>query len=147
MAAGLETLQFAKEHDVYMHINDLGEQLRAGLQDIVDDHAPEYTVAGTDSMFKLLFTRDAPEEMADHCSAGCAQRTDCPRFELCPKTGADVAAGETDRWKRIFWPAMADRDVLLTPNQFESQFVSYAHTEEDIDRTLEVYQTVLSRSN
>lgn len=47
MAAGLETLRFAKEHDVYTHINDLGERLRTGLQDIVEDHAPEYTVVGT----------------------------------------------------------------------------------------------------
>ncbi|WP_339106039.1 glutamate-1-semialdehyde 2,1-aminomutase [Haloterrigena salinisoli] len=147
MVAGLETLRFAKEHDVYTHVNELGERLRAGLQDIVEDHAPEYTVAGTDSMFKLLFTREAPETMAGHCTAGCKQRPDCPRFELSPKTGADVAAGKTDRWKRIFWPAMADRDVLLTPNQFESQFVSYAHTEADIERTLEAYQDVLSQSN
>lgn len=42
---------------------------------------------------------------------------------------------------------MADRDVLLTPNQFESQFVSYAHTEDNIDRTLDAYQSVLSRPN
>ncbi|ELY99994.1 glutamate-1-semialdehyde 2,1-aminomutase [Natrialba aegyptia] len=144
MAAGLETLRFAKDHDVYSHVNDLGKQLRAGLQDIVEEHAPEYTVAGTDSMFKLLFTREAPETFDGHCQAGCVQDPDCPRFDLCPKTGADVEAGETDRWKRTFWPAMADRGVLLTPNQLESQFVSYAHTEDDIDRTLDAYQDVLS---
>ncbi|NKE37539.1 glutamate-1-semialdehyde 2,1-aminomutase [Natronococcus sp. JC468] len=147
MAAGLETLRFAKANNVYAHVDDLGERLRSGLQDIVEDHAPEYTVAGTGSMFKLLFTREAPETMDGHCRAGCKQRPDCPRYDLCPKTGADVRAGETDRWKRIFWPAMADRGVLLPPNQFESQFVSYAHIEDDIDQTLEVYQEVLTKRN
>ncbi|ELY93696.1 glutamate-1-semialdehyde 2,1-aminomutase [Natrialba taiwanensis] len=144
MAAGLETLQFAKEHDVYSHVDNLGDQLRSGLVDIVEDYAPEYTVVGTDSMFKLLFTREAPETFDGHCRAGCVQDPDCPRFDLCPKTGADVEAGETDRWKRTFWPAMAERGVLLTPNQLESQFVSYAHTEADIERTLDSYQDVLS---
>ncbi|ELY96405.1 glutamate-1-semialdehyde 2,1-aminomutase [Natrialba taiwanensis] len=146
MAAGLETLRFAKKHDVYTHVNELGERIRAGLQDIVEDHAPEYTVAGTDSMFKVLFTRSGSEATTDNCTAGCKQQLDCPRFERCPKTGADVETGETDRWKRTFWPAMAERDVLLTPNQFESQFISYAHTAADIDRTLETYQRVLSQS-
>ncbi|RKD88645.1 glutamate-1-semialdehyde 2,1-aminomutase [Halopiger aswanensis] len=144
MVAGLETLRFAREHDVYSHVNELGRQLRSGLQDLVEEHTPEYTVTGIDSMFKILFTRDAPDTMDGHCRAGCKQRPECPRFELCPKTGADVRAGETDRWKRTFWPALADRGVLLTPNQFESQFVSYAHTEDDIERTLDAYQEVLS---
>ena len=144
MAAGLETLRYAKTNDVWSHVNALGEQLRAGLQDIVEEHAPAYTVAGTDSMFKLLFTRDAPAATTEHCPSGCEQRPDCPRYGHCPKTGADVTAGATDRWKRVFWPAMADQGVLLTPNQFESQFLSAAHTETDVERTLDAYRDVLS---
>jgi glutamate-1-semialdehyde 2,1-aminomutase len=31
----------------------------------------------------------------------------------------------------------------LTANQFESQFVSYAHTEADVQETLDAYQEVL----
>jgi glutamate-1-semialdehyde 2,1-aminomutase len=38
---------------------------------------------------------------------------------------------------------MRDRGVFLTANQFESQFVSYAHTEADIDETLEAYKEAL----
>jgi glutamate-1-semialdehyde 2,1-aminomutase len=142
MAAGLETLRFAAENDVYDHVNELGEQLRAGITDIVADRAPGYTVVGTDSMFKLVFTRgDRPD--GDCCEAGCRQRTDCALSERCPKTGADVATADTERWERIFWPAMQDEGIFLTPNQFESQFVSYAHTEADVERTLEAYKEVL----
>jgi len=144
MAAGLETLRYAKANDVWSHVNALGEQLRTGLEDLVEDHALEYTVAGTDSMFKLLFTREGPDELSGHCTSGCEQHSDCPRFETCPKRGADVAAGATDRWKRVFWPAMAEHGVLLTPNQFESQFLSNAHTEADVERTLDAYQEVLT---
>jgi len=146
MAAGLETLRYVANNDVYDHVNSLGEQLRAGLTDILADHAPEYTVVGTDSMFKIVFTRgagDARPDGEDHCEAGCRQRPSCPRYGACPKTGADTAAARTERWVRLFRSAMQEEGVLLPANQFESQFVSAAHTEEDIEATLEAYKEAL----
>jgi glutamate-1-semialdehyde 2,1-aminomutase len=38
---------------------------------------------------------------------------------------------------------MKDRGIFLTANQFESQFVSYAHTDEDVEETLEAYKEAL----
>jgi glutamate-1-semialdehyde 2,1-aminomutase len=146
MAAGLETLRFAAENDVYDHVDALGEQLRSGLTDILADQAPEYTVVGTDSMFKVVFTREAGdvrESREGHCEAGCRQRPDCPRYGACPKTGADVKAADTERWVRLFRPKMQEEGVLLPANQFESQFVCYGHTEEDIEETLEAYKEAL----
>jgi len=144
MAAGLETLRYAAENDVYDHVDGLAEELRAGLTDICADQAPDYTVVGTDSMFKVVFTREGPDDRGDgHCEAGCQQRSECPRFEHCPKTGADVKAAETERWERLHWPAMKERGVFLTANQFESQFVCDAHTQADIEETLEAYKEVL----
>ena len=143
MAAGLESLRYAAEHDVHDHIHGLGEQLRLGLAELVEDQAPSYTVTGTDGMFKLVFTRETPDSFEGHCEGGCAQREGCPRYDHCPKTGADVAAGETDRWRRVFWPSMKDEGVFLSQNQFESQFVTYAHTDEDIQDTLEAYKKAL----
>jgi glutamate-1-semialdehyde 2,1-aminomutase len=142
MAAGLETLRYAAKNDVYDHVNSLGEQLRAGLTDIVADKAPEYTVVGSDSMFKTVFTREGPTD-EDCCEAGCRQRADCGRADACPKTGADVAQADTERWERLFWPAMKEQGIFLTPNQFESQFVCDAHTEADIEDLLEAYKTAL----
>ena len=146
MAAGLETLRHVADNDVYDHVNDLGETLRSGLTDILADRAPEYTVVGSDSMFKVIFTRDAGDARQtreDHCEAGCRQRPSCPRSDVCPKTGADVKAAQTERWVRLFRSAMKDEGVLLPANQFESQFVSGAHTEEDIEETLEAYKEAL----
>ncbi|WP_430503458.1 glutamate-1-semialdehyde 2,1-aminomutase [Haloparvum sp. PAK95] len=117
MAAGHEYLKYAAKHDVYEHVNDLGQRLRDGIRDICEDQAPEYTVVGTDSLFKTVFTRDGER----------------------PKNGADVARADTERWERVFWQEMKDRGIFLTANQFESQFVSYAHTEEDVEETLDAY--------
>jgi len=143
MAAGLETLRYAAENGVYDHVNALGERLRAGLTDIVADQAPAYTVVGTDSMFKVIFTRDGPAEFGEHCEAGCRQRPACPRYGHCPKNGTDVKRADTERWERLFWPAMKEGGLFLTPNQFESQFVCDAHTEEDIQEALEAYKAAL----
>jgi glutamate-1-semialdehyde 2,1-aminomutase len=143
MAAGLESLRYAAENDVYQHVNALGDKLRRGLSEIVADQAPEYTVAGTDSIFKVLFTRETPRDLSGQCEAGCRQRPDCPRYDHCPTDGGDVANCETDRWRRVFWPKMKERGVFLSQNQFESQFVSYAHTEEDVETTLEAYKEAL----
>jgi glutamate-1-semialdehyde 2,1-aminomutase len=143
MAAGLETLEYAAENDVYGHVNGLAEQLRAGLTDICADQAPAYTVVGMDSMFKTVFTRESPDDLDGQCEAGCQQREACPRYGTCPKTGMDVKRADTERWERLHWPAMRERGVFLTANQFESQFVCAAHTEEDIEQTLEAYKEVL----
>ncbi|WP_122089843.1 glutamate-1-semialdehyde 2,1-aminomutase [Halalkalicoccus subterraneus] len=143
MAAGLETLKYAAENGVYDHVNALGEQLRSGLTDICAEQAPEYTVAGTDSVFKVLFTRDTPVEGEGQCESGCEQRTDCARYTHCPKTGADVGKTEIERWNRLLRPAMFDQGVFLSQNGFESQFVSDSHTEEDVEETLEAYKHAL----
>ena len=142
MAAGLETLEFAAENDVYEHVNALGEQLRDGLQTVVAEQAPSYTVTGTDSLFKVLFTRGG-DAQSGACSAGCHQDPSCDRFEHCPKNGADVDRGAVERWNRVFRPQVLDAGVLLSQNQYESQFVSYAHTEDDVERTIEAYRDAL----
>jgi glutamate-1-semialdehyde 2,1-aminomutase len=143
MAAGLETLRYATEHDVYDHVNELGAQLREGLRDVIADRAPEYTVVGTDSIFKVVFTRADSSPQDAGCTGGCRQDAACPRFAECPKTGADVAAAQTERWERLFWPAMTEKGIFLTANQFESQFLCDQHTEEDVRETIEAYQDFL----
>jgi glutamate-1-semialdehyde 2,1-aminomutase len=142
MAAGLETLQYAAEHDVYEHVNALGDRLREELTEVVREQAPEYTVVGTDSMFKVVFTRGGSAQSSE-CARGCRQRPDCEAFDDCPKTGADVADAAVERWNRVFRPQLLDDGIMLSQNQFESQFVSYGHTEEDVDRTVEAYRNAL----
>ncbi|MDY6779246.1 MAG: aminotransferase class III-fold pyridoxal phosphate-dependent enzyme, partial [Halobacteria archaeon] len=143
MVAGLETLRFAERNDVYDHVNSLGDELRRGINGIIEDEGLPYTVVGTDSMFKTVFTRDGSPEVADDCATGCAQNEGCPNYGACPKNGGDVDDAMTERWQRVFWHEMLDEGVFLTPNQFESQFVSYAHTEEDVEETLEAYKEAL----
>ena len=141
MAAGLETLKFCAEHDVYDHVDSIGTQLREGLSELLEDHAPEYTVVGTDSLFKVVFTRT--ETDPQDCANGCRQDPTCSRFGACPKRGTDTADAETERYARLFRPAMIEEGVLVSQNQFEANFVSYGHTESDVEETLEAYKHAL----
>jgi glutamate-1-semialdehyde 2,1-aminomutase len=143
MAAGLETLKYCAQHDVYDHVNELGRTLREGLSDLVADHAPEYTVVGSDSIFKLVFTRAEGTPQDDCCRDGCRQEGSCSRYGGCPKRGTDIRHAETERYARLFRPAMREQGVLVSQNQFEANFVSYGHTEEDVEETLEAYKHAL----
>jgi glutamate-1-semialdehyde 2,1-aminomutase len=72
---------------------------------------PGVTVNRVGSMFTFFF---APQPVTDWESA---------------------KQSDTDRFARFF-RAMLDRGVYLAPSQFEAAFVSAAHTDEDIDRTI-----------
>ena len=52
-------------------------------------------------------------------------------------TLAQVERSDTEAYGRYFH-AMLERGVYLAPSQFEAGFVSLAHTEEDIDRTVAI---------
>lgn len=73
---------------------------------------PGITVNRVGSMFTFFFTADPVSDWET------AKRADSARF------------GQFFHW-------MLDRGVYLAPSQFEAGFVSAAHTEEDIERTVE----------
>lgn len=55
---------------------------------------------------------------------------------------ADAKKSDTARFAR-FYREMLGQGILLPPSQFEAWFVSAAHTDEDIDRTLEAVRRSL----
>ncbi|MFB6284903.1 MAG: glutamate-1-semialdehyde 2,1-aminomutase [Halobacteria archaeon] len=121
MSAGYSTLRYIERNDVHGHVRKLGNKLRKGLVEVIEDKDLPYTVGGTESIFKVFFTRDG-EPPSDH---------------------DDVNDCDTERWRRIFWDDVVDEGVFLPPSQYESQFISYSHTEDDIDETLEAYKAAL----
>ena len=91
-------------------IYDTLEQRTAQL---VAGAPPEVTVNRVGSMFTFFFTRDPVTDWES------AKRSDTARF-------------------REFFHWMLDHEVYLAPSQFEAGFVSAAHSEADIARTVEV---------
>ena len=55
---------------------------------------------------------------------------------------ADAERADTERYGALF-RGLLERGVYLAPSQFEALFVSTAHSEDDIDRTIEAVGDVL----
>lgn len=124
MAAGLATLQELIKPGVYENLNTLSARLEKGLKNAAKETGIHLTVNRAASMLTCFFT---PGPVIDYQSAKQAN---------------------TDLYARFFW-AMLERGVYLPPSQFEAVFVSTAHTESDIDATVEAareaFATVLTQ--
>ena len=119
MAAGIETLKLLKAPGVYSQLEGTSSRLAIGLLDICERKGIPHSAHAVGSM-QTLFFADGPIN----------------NFH-------DVAKFDKERFNRFFW-GMMDRGVYLAPSQFESAFVSLAHTWEDIDKTLEAADAAIS---
>ncbi|HET6320007.1 MAG TPA: glutamate-1-semialdehyde 2,1-aminomutase [Chloroflexota bacterium] len=116
MAAGIATLRLVSEPGVYDHLEALSSRLVDGLGAAAVAAGVAYTCNRVGSMLTGFF---CSEPVVDYASAKTA---------------------DTHRYARFF-QAMLDRGVYLAPSQFEAGFVSLAHTESQIDETIEAAQT------
>ena len=111
VAAGLVTLRRLGEPGVYERLESLGRRLEDGVNAVIRAHDYPLTFQRVGAMFCLFFHREPVRDFAD--------ALEC-----------DTAA-----FGRYFH-AMLERGVYLAPSQFEAGFISLAHEEADIDRTL-----------
>ena len=113
VAAGIATLAELAKPGVYEKLDALGARLASGIEAGAKKSGAAVQVQRLGSMITVFF---AKEEITDWPSAAKADR----------------AAFGT--WHR----ALLERGVYWPPAQFEAAFVSTAHTEADIDRTIAV---------
>ena len=55
-----------------------------------------------------------------------------------------VQTADTERYAPYFWNLL-EKGVYVAPSQFETGFVSLAHSETDIDQTIRAADEVLSK--
>jgi glutamate-1-semialdehyde 2,1-aminomutase len=55
---------------------------------------------------------------------------------------ASAKRASAEKFRRLFDLLLA-QEIFIPPSQFESCFVSFAHTEDDIDKTSEAYANAL----
>lgn len=116
MAAGLAQLKLLwEDQDVYTRIYRKGEYLFEGIQKILKENEVSYQVNHTASLGCIFFTS---EKVTDYTSA---------------KTADTKAFAE-------YFKYMLNHGVHLAPSQFEAMFLSDAHTQEELDLTLELVE-------
>jgi glutamate-1-semialdehyde 2,1-aminomutase len=110
MAAGLAQLRILEEQDGFAQLEKLGAQLEAETRAALKSAGRDYTFHRVGSMFCLFFTARPVRNLADAKTA------------------------DTEAFARFFHGLLA-RGVYLAPSQFETGFLSTAHTAEDVART------------
>lgn len=113
MAAGIATLKFLKmiRHD-YKILNEKTSAICYELGKLFEKKSIPVKINQIGSMFTIFFT---PDDVYDFSSA---------------------AKSDTALFARFF-REMLSRGVNMAPSQFEAAFMSFAHTEEDLEKTIQ----------
>jgi glutamate-1-semialdehyde 2,1-aminomutase len=112
VAAGLATLDLIRQRDPYPALRSAAETLVSGLSNAMASAGISHTVNRVESLFSVFFS-DAP--IKDHDGAAAADHQVFARF----------------------FHHMLDRGVWLPPSGYEAWFLSTAHGEEELERTLD----------
>ncbi|WP_339259159.1 glutamate-1-semialdehyde 2,1-aminomutase [Lysinibacillus sp. FSL K6-3209] len=119
MTAGYETLSRLDENS-YEYFKKLGDQLEAGFRAAATKYNIPHTVNRAGSMIGFFFTN---EDVIDFASA---KTSDLQLFAE-------------------YFRLMAEEGIFLPPSQFEGLFISTAHTEEHIAKTVDAFHKVFAQ--
>jgi glutamate-1-semialdehyde 2,1-aminomutase len=111
MSAGIATLDLLAVPGFYESLDVRAKRLGDGLSVALREAGASATMARVGSLLTLFFSREPVQDYAG------AKRCDTQRFAA-------------------FFRAMLSRGIFLAPSQFEALFVSAAHSDADIDRTI-----------
>jgi glutamate-1-semialdehyde 2,1-aminomutase len=112
VTAGLTTLRLLKDQSVYERLEKAAARLVAGMTEAAREAGVTTFSNRVGSMFTTFFTSEPVSDWAT------ANRSDREAFAR-------------------FFHAMLDEGVYLAPSQFEAAFISAAHSDEIIERTIE----------
>ncbi|CAM3707491.1 glutamate-1-semialdehyde 2,1-aminomutase [Rahnella victoriana] len=113
MAAGIACLTQVAQPGVHQTLTERTTQLAEGLLEAAQEENIPFVVNHVGGMFGLFFT--------DAETVTCYQ---------------DVMKCDVERFKKFFH-LMLEEGVYLAPSAFEAGFMSLAHTQEDIQRTID----------
>jgi len=118
VTAGLEMLKLLKQLNPYPELERRSAKLANGLGEAASQAGLPSTINRVGSMMTAFFT-EGPV-------------TDWP----------SAAKSDTERYARFF-RSMLEEGIYLAPSQFECAFVSFAHSDADIERTIEAARSAM----
>jgi glutamate-1-semialdehyde 2,1-aminomutase len=120
MTAGIKTLELLQKPGAYEYLDKITKRLADGLLQIAKETGHPACGGQISGMFGFFFCAGPVHNYED------AKQSDVAKFGR-------------------FHRGMLEQGIYLAPSQFEAGFTSLAHTEADIDRTLEVARIVMSQ--
>ncbi|XTZ10141.1 MAG: aminotransferase class III-fold pyridoxal phosphate-dependent enzyme, partial [cyanobacterium endosymbiont of Rhopalodia yunnanensis] len=119
MTAGIKTLELLQKPGTYEYLSRITQKLSDGLITLASEAGHAICGSCIGAMFGIFFTEGPVRNYDD------AKKSDLHKFSL-------------------FHRGMLENGVYLAPSQFEAGFTSLAHSDEDIDRTLETARKVFA---
>jgi glutamate-1-semialdehyde 2,1-aminomutase len=119
MTAGIKTLEVLQKSGTYEHLDRVTKKLVSGLSQIAKENGHQFYADYISGMFGFFFTKGPVRNFED------AKKSDLNKFAR-------------------FHRGMLERGIYLPPAQFEGCFTSIAHTDSEIDTTLEVAREVMA---
>jgi glutamate-1-semialdehyde 2,1-aminomutase len=116
MAAGIASLKMLKEPSKYARLDEMGKQIANGLASMAESRGFPLQVPQAGSMFCLFFNEDR-----------------VTNFE-------QAVASKHDNFNSLFRSCL-NQGVYLPPSSYETCFISLSHTDEDIAKTLEIFES------
>ena len=113
MSAGLASLRLLEEEAPYTRLEEMGRKLAGSLRDTAFELGLPLQVPQVGSMFCLFFSEEPIRN-----------------FE-------EVLSSNSNLFKKLFHHAL-EKGIYLPPSPFETCFLSGAHGEDEIDRTIQV---------
>ena len=119
VSAANATLDFLMKPGIYQSLFDKSERLMQGIRERLESEELHTRVVGLGPLFQVWFTHSPIRNYRDA-----------------------VLHARRDLF-RIWWEEMMKRGVLFHPDAFENLFVSFAHTDTDVDLTLQAVDDAL----
>ena len=119
MTAGIKTLELLQKPGTYEELDRITKKLADGMLQIAKDTGHAACGGQISAMFGFFFTGGPVHNYED------AKKSDLAKFSR-------------------FHRGMLERGIYLAPSQFEAGFTSFAHTDEDVDKTLAAARDVMS---
>ncbi|OWT33571.1 glutamate-1-semialdehyde-2,1-aminomutase [Methanobrevibacter sp. 87.7] len=117
MAAGIATMK-QLDYDFYNDINTKSQDLRESISDTVEDLNLNVQPVGIGSMFQVYFN---PNEVHNYVDA---QKSDTKHFN-------------------VYFKELLKQNVFIPPSQFECNFISIKHTDQDLEKTADAIENAL----
>ena len=120
MAAGIETLKLLKEPGVYQRLEERAARLAQGIREAAGEAGIPIFLSRAGLMFTIFFTAQEVMDYATACSSDL-------------------------KLYAVYFNEMLRRGVYLPPSQFEAQFLSLAHGDEEIEATIVAVRQAFSK--
>ncbi len=121
MTAGIETLELLKSKKIYQDLEKKTTYLAENIARLAEERGIPLSVNHIQGMLTLFFTEGPVRDYRT------AKMSDTKRFAQ-------------------FFIEMMENKIYLPPSQFEAWFISLAHTQKDLDQTLEACEEAFQKA-